>query len=234
LAQFLRFRDVPGSEPAFLAHPVPHPDLRCLADQCIRLGSDLSLEDAASLQRALPSYARWWHDEFSGSHEHCHLLGQDNHRRYLPFESIRIRLSAHDSAFEILARLAAARVTGARLIVSHPPIADPAALSLIARVTKAWKPLPDVVEESDDAVAESLRQSPAHTTERLRFAAPDRVPPAVRAAAAAAGVHLADDPVVAHGRVELLRYLREQSVCTDYHRYGNLGTRASESRREPT
>jgi len=38
--------------------------------------------------------------------------------------------------------------------------------------------------------------------------------------------------VSAEGRLELLWYLREQSISTDYHRYGNLGTRADEPRAE--
>jgi RHH-type proline utilization regulon transcriptional repressor/proline dehydrogenase/delta 1-pyrroline-5-carboxylate dehydrogenase len=74
---------------------------------------------------------------------------------------------------------------------------------------------------------------PPHADERIRYAAPDRVPEIVRAAASEIGVYLADEPVLAEGRVELLWYLREQSVCHDYHRYGNLGARAGESRREP-
>ena len=35
------------------------------------------------------------------------------------------------------------------------------------------------------------------------------------------------------GRIELLWYVREQSVSTSYHRYGNLGQRADEERAEP-
>jgi RHH-type proline utilization regulon transcriptional repressor/proline dehydrogenase/delta 1-pyrroline-5-carboxylate dehydrogenase len=30
------------------------------------------------------------------------------------------------------------------------------------------------------------------------------------------------------GRIELLQYYRQQSVCTNYNRYGNLGFRAGE------
>ena len=69
--------------------------------------------------------------------------------------------------------------------------------------------------------------------ERVRFAAHDRVPGLVRAAAAEAFVHLADTPVLAEGRIELLWYLREQSISDDYHRYGNLGARSEERRAEP-
>jgi RHH-type proline utilization regulon transcriptional repressor/proline dehydrogenase/delta 1-pyrroline-5-carboxylate dehydrogenase len=28
------------------------------------------------------------------------------------------------------------------------------------------------------------------------------------------------------GRIELLWYFKEQSICDNYHRYGNLGDRA--------
>ncbi len=44
----------------------------------------------------------------------------------------------------------------------------------------------------------------------------------LRVAANDAGVHLADDPVTAEGRIELLHYLREQAVSRTTHRYGNV------------
>ena len=62
----------------------------------------------------------------------------------------------------------------------------------------------------------------------MRYAAPERVPAAVRAAAADALQYVADTPVSLHGRVELLWYVREQSVSHVYHRYGNLGLRSDE------
>ena len=45
------------------------------------------------------------------------------------------------------------------------------------------------------------------------------------------GIYVARTSVLSHARIELLWYLREQSISEDYHRYGNLGTRANESRR---
>ena len=41
---------------------------------------------------------------------------------------------------------------------------------------------------------------------------------------------VASVPVSAEGRLELLWYVRGQGIGTDYHRYGNLGIRADESR----
>ena len=73
----------------------------------------------------------------------------------------------------------------------------------------------------------------SHQTDRVRYAAPDRVPLAIRQAAADALQYIADTPPVAHGRVELLWYFQEQSLSVVYHRYGNLGQRANEQRDEP-
>ena len=72
-----------------------------------------------------------------------------------------------------------------------------------------------------------------HHTDRIRYAAPDRVPPVVREAVIEHCIHIADTPVLMQGRIELLWYLQEQSVCVDYHRYGNLGARSDEPRSEP-
>ncbi len=62
--------------------------------------------------------------------------------------------------------------------------------------------------------------------DRIRYAAPERVPGAVFAAAAKIGFYIAREPVLMEGRVELIHYFQEQSICNNYHRYGNLGERA--------
>ncbi len=72
-------------------------------------------------KEAIDSYEHWWREEFKSEHDHFRLLGQDNIRRYLPFETVRVRLSPADSNFEIQARVAAAGVTGALVILSVPP-----------------------------------------------------------------------------------------------------------------
>jgi RHH-type proline utilization regulon transcriptional repressor/proline dehydrogenase/delta 1-pyrroline-5-carboxylate dehydrogenase len=45
-------------------------------------------------------------------------------------------------------------------------------------------------------------------------------------------VPLLAKPVIATGFVEPLWFIQEQSISHDYHRYGNLGRRAGEQRRE--
>jgi RHH-type proline utilization regulon transcriptional repressor/proline dehydrogenase/delta 1-pyrroline-5-carboxylate dehydrogenase len=65
---------------------------------------------------------------------------------------------------------------------------------------------------------------------RIRYAASDRIPAQVYAAAAEPGVFVASAPVLGVGRIELLWYLLEQSVSNSYHRYGNLGEHGGENR----
>ena len=61
--------------------------------------------------------------------------------------------------------------------------------------------------------------------DRIRYAAPDRVPARVFAAAAQTGFYISRTRVYMEGRLELLQYYQQQSVCHNYHRYGNLGAR---------
>ena len=49
---------------------------------------------------------------------------------------------------------------------------------------------------------------------------------AVLTAAATTGFYIARSPVLMEGRIEMLHYIVNQSICDDYHRYGNLGDRA--------
>jgi RHH-type proline utilization regulon transcriptional repressor/proline dehydrogenase/delta 1-pyrroline-5-carboxylate dehydrogenase len=182
---------------------------------------------------ALGSYSRWSAEEFLALHDHFLLLGEDNFRRYLPAEPLRIRVHQTDTLSDIFCRAAAARAAGCRATLSAPPSLGGAAgdaVELLDRLTDSWGAAVEFVEEDDAALAEAIR---AGRVARVRYAGPERVPPAVRQAAANALQYVADTPVSLCGRVELLWYLREQSISHVYHRYGNLGIRADEPRSEP-
>ena len=233
VAQFMKFGESHLAEASETA--VVHPDLQTLRQALLESDDAKSLlkQTLPRLLGALHSYDRWWQEEFSREHDHFKLLGQDNHRRYLPFRVVRVLVVPQDSAFEIFARTLAARVTGARVVVSTAPGAANDAVALLDRLTDSWAAAIEFIEETEEQLAMHIRALAAHADERIRFAAPDRVPAGLRSAANDAGVWLADEPVLGEGRVELLWYLREQSISHDYHRYGNLGTRAGESRRQP-
>jgi RHH-type proline utilization regulon transcriptional repressor/proline dehydrogenase/delta 1-pyrroline-5-carboxylate dehydrogenase len=182
---------------------------------------------------AIENFAHWAREEFSVAHDHFRLLGEDNVRRYLPVEPLRIRVHRDDTLFDVFARAAAARAAGCRATISSPPSTKgPAAdaVALLDQLTDSWAGAIEFVEEDDQRLAELIVSG---RVARVRYAAPDRVPATIRHAAAEALQYIADAPVLAHGRVELLWYVREQSIAHVYHRYGNLGLRAAESRDEP-
>jgi RHH-type transcriptional regulator, proline utilization regulon repressor / proline dehydrogenase / delta 1-pyrroline-5-carboxylate dehydrogenase len=182
---------------------------------------------------AITSYERWAIDEFHAAHDHFRLLGEDNPRRYLPVEPLRIRIHTQDSLSDIFCRAAAARAAGCRAIISSPPsLSGPASESveLLDQLTDSWAGAIEFIDEEDEALAEATRFG---QIARVRYAAPYRVPDTIRAAAAEALQYVADTPVSLHGRIELLWYMREQSVSHVYHRYGNLGLRIGELRDEP-
>lgn len=188
---------------------------------------------SAELAHTLASYEFWAHEEFLQEHDHFRLLGEDNIRRYRPVEVIRVRVDGDDTPWEVLARVAAARSVGCRVVVSTPPGLRSELDDLVTRLdeqTEAWAASIEFVEESDVQLAREIAQ---HHAGRIRYAHPARVPETVRVAAAEALDWVADVAVSPHGRVELLWYLREQSVSYRYHRYGNLGFRGEETRDEP-
>ena len=183
---------------------------------------------------AIASYEHWAHEEFHGAHDHFRLLGEDNFRRYLPVEPLRIRVHPNDSLTEIFCRAAAARAIGSRTTVSMPLHQQGERVGnlveLLDELTHSWAGAIEFVEEDDNTLAELIRSG---RVARVRYAAPDRVPEVVRKAAAESLEYVADSPVSTQGRIELLWYVREQSVSHIYHRYGNLGERLAEPRDEP-
>ncbi len=103
-------------------------------------------------------------------------------------------------------------------------------ISSLEALTRPWAADIEFVEESDEDLVEAIREG---QVDRVRYASSAEVPLEVRKAADERFIFIADAPVSASGRVELLWYVREQSLCVDYHRYGNLGFRATEQRVEP-
>jgi RHH-type proline utilization regulon transcriptional repressor/proline dehydrogenase/delta 1-pyrroline-5-carboxylate dehydrogenase len=186
--------------------------------------------DAARLLQAMDSYLHWMAEEFGIAHDHFRLIGEDNFRRYLPVSRLRIRVHEDDTPFDVFARAAAARAVGCHTVVSAPLNLTGSArdsFDLLDQLTDSWAAAIEFVEESNEQLAEAMR---SRATERVRYADPLRVPKLIRRAAAESYVYIADAPVRAHGRVELLWHLQEQSLSHVYHRYGNLGRRAEEVR----
>ncbi|EDY18309.1 Aldehyde Dehydrogenase [Chthoniobacter flavus Ellin428] len=209
---------------------VQQPRLRDLQERLLAVEIDAPASEVTGVLAAISNYDRWMREEFGQAHDHFRLIGEDNLRRYQPLHEMRIRVHPADTVFDIFARACAAQTVGCRALISTPPDLNSKTVQILDDFTDAWGATIEFLRETDEQLSSAIRGG---EVERARFAAPDRVPIVVRAAAAEAFVHLADTPVLAEGRVELLWYLREQSVSDDYHRYGNLGARSEERRVEP-
>ena len=222
VAQFMNFTEAlpptPGAKPVRLS----------LAALCQALRAR-GHPDAERLAAAAVSYEAAQLDEFGREHDGFRLVGQDNVRRYLPCEAVRVRVHPEDTAFELFARVCAAHVAGCRITVSVPAAAPVPAVASLEELTESWAGDIEFVEESDEQLAGALRE---RQTDRVRYAAWERVPSPVLQAAHEVNVCVVGAPVSSEGRLELLWYVREQSISTDYHRYGNLGLRAGEPRAE--
>ncbi len=225
VTQFLAIEET-GPPPA---GPIatPHPLLRLAQRWELKLNWGEFAEAAADLRRvicAIRSYLHQVEHEFAREIDPVNLRGQDNRLRHLPLGTILVRMHSEDTLFETLARLAAVRATGNRLRVSLPPGTDtPAVRFLYGPEGRRLTSSAPVFQETDAEVAALMSK-----VDRIRYAAPGRVPAQVLTAAADLGFFIARAPVLMEGRLELLHYYRQQCVSINYHRYGNLGFRTAD------
>ncbi len=180
-------------------------------------GSDIGKTIAA-----IRSYLYQVEQKFGQQEDYFHLRGQENILRYLPITDMVIRLHQDDTLFETLARISAALAADCRPLVSLPEGMDNEVTAFLdGRYGRTLLQETRVVQQSDKQLLEQLPD-----IDRIRYAAPDRVADAVFAGAARTGFYIARTPVYMEGRLELLQYFRQQSICNNYHRYGNLGDRS--------
>jgi RHH-type proline utilization regulon transcriptional repressor/proline dehydrogenase/delta 1-pyrroline-5-carboxylate dehydrogenase len=230
VAQLMHFRET-GNAPG--VDTISDPALAQLWQDFKTAASDhkapMESMDASRLHSAIASYQKYYEEEFAVEHDHFKLVGQDNFRRYLPVRELRIRVHSDDTPFEIVARACAAKIVGCRVTVSTRPEANNPTVAWLDEVTESWAGAIEFIEESDDEFAQAILDG---QTLRARYADRSRVSTVIRQAAAETGLFIADEPVLGHGRLELLWYVEEQSISDNYHRYGNLGERSNEIRAE--
>jgi len=183
---------------------------------CVRSAiSDVDPEDVKILQASASSYARWWKDEFSIEHDPSQLHGESNHFRYRAHPCILLRASG-------LRGMSDTQLVQVCLAAATCKVAIHISVDRQSNVTKAL-PFP-VIEESEMNLINRLPECASHYG-ILRV-----VNPSVdlqRAANDASFQTITSEPL-ANGRLELLAYLREQSISETTHRYGNLILKAED------
>ena len=178
-------------------------------------------EEIEKTVRAVKSYLYRYGQEFGREKDYFHLRGQDNVLRFLPLGAVAVRLHPDDGLFELLARIAAAGICKNEVVLSVPPgVENRVTAFVFGKEGKRFLRDVQVVRQADRELIQALPQ-----LARIRYAAPDRAPREVLAAAAKQGFHIAREPVLMEGRIELIHYVQNQAICDMVHRYGNLGDR---------
>ncbi|TWU01230.1 bifunctional proline dehydrogenase/L-glutamate gamma-semialdehyde dehydrogenase [Stieleria varia] len=195
-------------------------------DQC----DDPGIE-SPQLAHALESQRAAVEQEYSRQHDTFRLLGQDNLRRYRPASGLTIRFTPDDSLRDVLLALTAAVTAGTPTTLSIDPAVAYELREILESSADHEPGMIHPLEESADELVERITAGDVHRL-RLLHATDSRSAESI--AAAATLTTIMDAPVVAAGQIECLRYLSEQSISYDYHRYGNLGRRAAEQRTQPS
>jgi RHH-type proline utilization regulon transcriptional repressor/proline dehydrogenase/delta 1-pyrroline-5-carboxylate dehydrogenase len=171
------------------------------------LAEQLGPRDLASLALRLRGYVAADQAHFSRAHDPHAVLGQHNLFRYRPRPQLLLRVAADAEPRDVLGSVLAAELCQAAHQVSvHPAYPGTKDATLLG--------CPVHIETG------------AAMVERLRVRSYVRIvgtrEPELDALCAETGAHLADDPVLEDGRLELLHYTEEQSVSIEAHRHGYL------------
>lgn len=168
------------------------------------------------VRRAALDDENWWASEFGLARDRAGLEFERNVLRYRP-APVTLRL-AEGEPLESLVRLlcAAARARSRVSVSSALPLPAP----LVEALGSPVPPLraAEVVVEGDAAFLDRLAAGPA--PERLRLIGGDAAA-AHEALGGTLDTAIWSGPVTASGRVELLPFLREQSVSVTAHRFGS-------------
>lgn len=178
-----------------------------------RLKSMLGESHVHRLDAAAESYAYWWANEFSIEHDPSQVHGETNHFRYRPRPWHLLRFSGAwtgnctvDSGLIALA----CQTVGTQLLLSSAELNDD--LVKFAKSVGA-----KLVIETNEELVERLGEMKGGT---LRFFGDcDRTQ---FSPASIGNLPILSSSCLANGRIELLNYLKEQSVSETVHRYGNL------------
>lgn len=150
------------------------------------------------------SYAEWYEKEFHHARNlHPEIRGEQNVFRYLPLKGgMVLRLFGDETQEQLEMVVLAAKTVGTPLTISADSF--------------TWKPMGVTCkQESLECFCISMKEY-----ERVRTIS-SHVPDSVFEAAAACDQYIEQALPVRNGRIELARYIQEQSISNEYHRYGS-------------
>ncbi len=152
-------------------------------------------------------YAKAYEEEFAHAHDWNNLHGEQNVFRYLPLSSMVLRIFDGDTPAEVAKVVCAAQLVGTPLTISL----SSNNVDIVANAGDSTV----VFQEFDDFLASIDKY------ERIRTIT-SNVPMTLLEAAAQKDKYIAKGKPLNCGRMELVHYIKEQSIAFEYHRYGSI------------
>jgi RHH-type transcriptional regulator, proline utilization regulon repressor / proline dehydrogenase / delta 1-pyrroline-5-carboxylate dehydrogenase len=170
----------------------------------------IEFHEAPRLCKALHSYRHAFEAVFSLEKDIHNVHGERNILRYLPLQKMVLRIYPGDKLTDVLLVLMAAVTVNVSLTVS------------CASKPSFWDKLKTIYPDIRFIIEEERYFTDNITRyERIRTCNAD-IPLELYCKGASTGIYIAHAKPVVEGRIELLHYLREQSISYEYHRYGNI------------
>ena len=171
------------------------------------------------------NFAYWLDTEFNQEHDYTNIRGESNIIRYLNVKNITFVIDENNSLYEILCTVAAAKMSGSTLHISMPKkVISAELLWLIDKKDFLLDDSDRLVQEDKENLIKSIKKS-----NRVRYLNGKNIQLDIYESIAKDSIHIASEPFIAHGRVELMHFFIEQSISDSYHRYGNLGLKSLKS-----
>ena len=180
---------------------------RTMDAQLDALGERVTEDERVWLAAAVASDAAVWADELGVEHDKSGLVVETNVFRYRPCPLVVVRAGADSRAVELVRLVAAATVTGGRMVISADPALDlPSSIGHV-----------QVVAEDEAAYLSRAKELAGGRARIIGTTSPSLVDDLV-----ARGADVITGEVLATGRRELLPFVREQAVSTTRHRFGHV------------
>ncbi|MGL4331292.1 MAG: bifunctional proline dehydrogenase/L-glutamate gamma-semialdehyde dehydrogenase [Bacteroidales bacterium] len=168
--------------------------------------------DLRSIKQAIKSFAASYDTIFCKETDVNNLYGEENTTRYLPLKSCCLRITGDEKPVQVA--LIALGAYGCKTPLTISVTQNYKDLEKIQKIAQACK---CTVKTEDEASFINKMGD----FERIRTCN-DNLSDAIWNKAGEKGLYIACTPPISEGRIELLHYLKEQSISYEYHRYGSF------------
>jgi len=197
----------------FTEKEIPQMPIKALSPFKEELKEILPVSEINRLQFAYINYEQAWKHEFSVERDVSNIVGELNTFRYLPLKLVAFYIQDTDNPADVFLSLYAAGKARTKVLLAVSPT-NPY-IEIFKTIAHKYPELQLAIYNNDDFIEDMVK------FERIRSFTAD-IPDSLYKKAAELGLYIVTDKPVVEGRIEILHYLKEQSIAYEYHRYGSI------------